>query len=663
MKKLRTDIYGVQKAQAGLNKQQLQNIESTGIFSTQIGMLRNAFAGAKAGALLFVTSLKTLRRAMMATGIGALLIAITSLVSYFTQTKRGVELIDRASAALGATWSVLVDRASAMGEAIVKAVSNPKQLIIDLGNLIKDNIINRFEAFGIIGKSIIKILDGDLKEGFKELGQGALQLGIGVEDVAGKLTEFKDSIVEVTAEIKEETTAAYSLERALQKVVDREREASVERSQVRAQIKELNKIAEDVTASYEDRANAAQLAIQIEQKLLAEQISIAAERVRITQEQNALGESLAEDMDREADAQIQLNALTEQSIELQTTLTNKLNIIRAQETADKEKKLAESLLEAEQQAQLEAEEMAKRDARLLESQAVLEQYMQENKLASIENGKDRALAELMIQEQNELKKVQGLENSERIQSEIKKKYSNAKLRVVEQEAKMEKDIRRSNAQSAMAMGAQILNEASSNMVEGSREWKATKKAETLITGATAAINAYNAMAGITAVGPVLGAAAAAAVGIFTLKKVNKIESTPLPGKKTYAAPKAGYAEGGFTGSGFGSADESGYKPAGIVHQDEWVAPKWMVEDSRFADTIGMLETARRSVTGYQTGGKVAPPSNMAADQTINKLTVAVNSLTSQLKSGIYSKLTEDTAESIGDIIKERDGLKANATFR
>jgi len=59
-----------------------------------------------------------------------------------------------------------------------------------------------------------------------------------------------------------------------------------------------------------------------------------------------------------------------------------------------------------------------------------------------------------------------------------------------------------------------------------------------------------------------------------------------------------YANGGFTGKGIGERDSTGYKQAGIVHEDEWVAPKWMIENNR--GLFNVLEKAR--LKGFSSGG-------------------------------------------------------------
>ena len=74
-----------------------------------------------------------------------------------------------------------------------------------------------------------------------------------------------------------------------------------------------------------------------------------------------------------------------------------------------------------------------------------------------------------------------------------------------------------------------------------------------------------------------------------------------------------FAKGGFTGSG-GQRDETGHKVAGVVHNDEWVAPKWMVESPKFGGMINQLENARTK--GFANGGFTSPDFN-SLSQSVN----------------------------------------------
>lgn len=63
-----------------------------------------------------------------------------------------------------------------------------------------------------------------------------------------------------------------------------------------------------------------------------------------------------------------------------------------------------------------------------------------------------------------------------------------------------------------------------------------------------------------------------------------------------AAAAGGFEVGGYTTPG--PSD----KPAGLVHAGEWVAPKWMVQDSRYGGLIAGLEAARNGQPGFASGG-------------------------------------------------------------
>ena len=108
---------------------------------------------------------------------------------------------------------------------------------------------------------------------------------------------------------------------------------------------------------------------------------------------------------------------------------------------------------------------------------------------------------------------------------------------------------------------------------------------------------------------VLKIANAAAAVLSGLAYVQKIQS---------ARPQ--YAEGGFTAPG------PKYKPAGVVHAGEWVAPAWQVRDRRFAPIIDWLEEQRAKRGGaidmpYAAGGLVRGVAMVNAAPQLNLLEI------------------------------------------
>lgn len=310
-----------------------------------------------------IRAMGLLKTAIISTGIGALVVAVGSLVSYFTATEAGSRKLDKAMAAIGATVDVLIDR------------------------------------FSTFGEGVYLLLTGEVSQ--------AMDL-------------FSDATKNITAEIQAEAGAAFMLEEQLQKLTDREIELITLQAERERQIKELNKTAEDVTKSDEERVEAAREAIRLEEDLLKRQIDIANERARIEKEQQALGESSTEDRRRLAELQAEASRLETASLERRTTLTNKLNILEKTLFDQRQK-------EAERARQQEVEEIERRgfadiesDPRLTREQLLQQKLLESNKRFEEEktklevaaaNQRAAELEQIEVQKQNALNSAlaQGLQ--------------------------------------------------------------------------------------------------------------------------------------------------------------------------------------------------------------------------------------------------------------
>ena len=235
---------------------------------------------------------KTLFRAIAtgvaATGIGALLVAFTSLAAFFTKTKKGAELLEKAFAGVGAAVGVVVDRVAKFGGAIVK------------------------------------LFEGDTE---------------------GALKDVKGAFVGIGDEIAEDTKRAIELKNAFQELRDSQRDLNVETAQQRTEIEKLKLIAEDTTKSTAVRLKAAQDAFDKENALLKRRIANAQKALRIQQEEMATrkidGKNLAEDLDKEAELKIALANIEGESTTKQIELNNKINAIKQEQRTKDAEALAE----------------------------------------------------------------------------------------------------------------------------------------------------------------------------------------------------------------------------------------------------------------------------------------------------------------------------------
>lgn len=142
------------------------------LVSQGLGLLKGS---GETGALGF----KAIAGGIALTGIGLFVIAISAVVTFFAQSAEGGKILAGILGGLGAVLQVATDAVTGMGKALVEAFSSPKQAAKALVGFLEDQVINRFNAFGVI-------LDALNRRDFKGVANGMLQLGTGVEDVVGK---------------------------------------------------------------------------------------------------------------------------------------------------------------------------------------------------------------------------------------------------------------------------------------------------------------------------------------------------------------------------------------------------------------------------------------------------------------------------------------------
>lgn len=94
------------------------------------GVFKTATAGIKGATLGF----KGLKGAIVATGIGALLIALTSLVALLTSTRKGAQFVEKALGLIGGVTTELIKGFSDFGAAIVGVINGTTSLTDALGS-------------------------------------------------------------------------------------------------------------------------------------------------------------------------------------------------------------------------------------------------------------------------------------------------------------------------------------------------------------------------------------------------------------------------------------------------------------------------------------------------------------------------------------------------
>lgn len=195
--------------------------------------------------------------------IGALGLAVGALTKYFQGSEEGQNRLNKIMAVGSAIMEKLTDVVENVGEAIYNAFTNPKKALTELVDFIKQNLINRFQALGVIMEGIANL-------DFKQVANGVLQLGTGVVDVIGKVQTLASDIVSTMETAIQQGTRLADL--AAQ--IDRdERKLLVERAKVSLEIAKLRE--EAATREGQAKRTAIEDAIRLETQLSDKEVSLA----------------------------------------------------------------------------------------------------------------------------------------------------------------------------------------------------------------------------------------------------------------------------------------------------------------------------------------------------------------------------------------------------
>lgn len=576
-------------------------LKQTGLFSNQFGVLAKAqqvYTTTMKG-VTFATA--SFGNALKATGIGLVITLVASVISYFSQFQEGIDKVSQAFAAVKTFVKVFIDALANLGQSIVGQIMPILNGLWDvISGLVTFNFDKVSNGFNAIGEAVSKIEPINLVE----VGKAAIQAA-------------KD---------------AARLEKQLQQITVAEKDLEVQRKKSRAEINKLRQAAEDETNTLQQRFEFQKQAILLEQQGINEAVRLGKERLEVLKAQNALTNSNEADLQKVRDQEIALASLQEESTNKQIELQGKLRALNAQIQAEKEQAAKDSLAQLTQQ--------------LIEQEAIENAFFEKQR---------ETQKEIIATELNDLKEkfIQGLISEQeyndainqmqvdalairKLNAELAIEDANNDLSISEAErlriiTEAEKEIEAVRGES-LNKQLEASKAAKSKEIEQEKilaDFKKSTRADVLnfvvevfgkesLAGKLAAsyqagLNTYEGITNALAKGsPPLNFINAALVGAQGAIQIAKINSTSAPTLQGISSSSGGgssqpkrtrsFADGGYTGEGFGTPDSSGYKPAGIVHEGEYVVKKSIVDSPSFGGILQTLEGAR--LKGYANGGFV-----------------------------------------------------------
>jgi hypothetical protein len=391
-KKAQKDVKNLEKSIEGVNKEVKDTTQSTqamsGTLDKATGGAISKFNGLKGTLKGVITSFKSLRIAIIATGIGALLIAVTSLGQAFTRSEEGQNKFAKILGVIGSVVDNLLDLLANLGESIISVFENPKQAIKDFANLIKQNITNRFEGLlellPKLGKAVSLLFKGEFKEAGKVATDAVGKVVLGVDSVTDSVNGAIEAVKEFGKEVASDAENAAKIADARAKAEKMARNLIVERAEAERKIAEIREKAadkENFTAA--ERIELLKEAGAISEDLANKESEVARIRLQAIELENSLAKSNKQALDDEANARAQVIQLETNRLRLQKALTAEVTTaIRennaeqkaiADQKAAEEKERAEKKL-AEDKERLEEEKKLAQEKKLIaeaEVQAVL----------------------------------------------------------------------------------------------------------------------------------------------------------------------------------------------------------------------------------------------------------------------------------------------------
>ena len=426
--------------------------------ATIFGDIKNKFKDMTSGVKKVIVSMRTLKGAIAATGIGALLIAFGALVAYFKTSEEGSRKLAIATETLSLLFGKLVEFAASVGETIVSAFSDPQQAIKDLGQAIIDNIVVRFtsmiEAIGFAGKAIVKFFNRDFAgaaEDAKMAGSKLVDSFTGVEDSVSKVGNAGVEVFkQIKTTIEETTVTATKLVDAQRALRDLQQELTVQNAELTKELEGQKRIAEDTTLDYQTRKTALeevnkiqiQLAQNVTKQAKAEEDLL---KLQISQEAN---------YEKREELETQLADKTKERIEAETTLQT------VKQEADKVGR------------ELETEEVARKT----EINDILAQL----DLDRVEDVFEKARKELEIEEQKLLDELRLKKATEEEITKAEKAFTDKRKKLAKQETDYKKQLKKQELNTNLAAASAALGAIQSIVGQDAAEGKALAIAQATI---------------------------------------------------------------------------------------------------------------------------------------------------------------------------------------
>ena len=417
------ELKKVKKSIVDVNDASVKTKKSNEELSEGIGALDRATGGAITkfglfkGSLKSITSgFKTLRLAIISTGIGALLIAVTSLTAAFTSSEEGQNKFAKILGVIGALTGNLVDLLADLGEGIIKAFTNPIEVLQDFGKSIKTYITDEIkiitDGIGLLGDAIKKVFSGDFKGALEDASKGAKKLFIEANPTIQAIEGMANATSKFVKEQVKEANAAAKVADMRAKADKIERKLIVDRSKLESEIALLRlKSRQEEEFSAKERKQALLDAQELEEQLLGKETEFLELRRDAQVLENTFSRSNKENLDKEADAIAAVNRVVARRADAARSTQRELNRVSKEIERDEKEK-------AKQEQDRINAQIKKEKERQDTIQKIRDEYVKKRE----DKEADTELKKIELEEQRKLAELERLNATEQQKLEVRNYY-------------------------------------------------------------------------------------------------------------------------------------------------------------------------------------------------------------------------------------------------
>lgn len=353
-------------------------------------------------------AMKILRGAVISTGIGALVVALGSLIAYFTSTQEGIDKVNKVLTPLKVLFQTLWGVVQNVGKVMVGAFQAAWQPIEKVGELIGTFLITPLKQVIGVVKGLSKVITGDFEGAWEEvkkptqdLVNKAKEMGKAASDANGKFNELGGEMKNIAGNIKatmdEAIKRGQRIEEIGVKLASSEADFVKQSEALKLEFAEQNQIARDTSKTISEREAAAKKSIEIQKqinKLVTDRNNLEIERMELQQQSNDTSDAERADLERKKAENNKAKAEQIQSEIAQTKVLNSINKDREaknKEALDKARKRLEEELKWQKEAIEDYVKTNSAVAKSLQERLDIEEKGMRDRLAILETEKTKGL--------------------------------------------------------------------------------------------------------------------------------------------------------------------------------------------------------------------------------------------------------------------------------